>query len=84
VHHSYSVGDTVSVALTALYHQLVMSAAFSEAAGTTGAVLDFHDVPGFQPAWQHDPTAPQNRELYLVDRDTRMRAGVAGIVAAVY
>jgi hypothetical protein len=84
VHHSYSVGDTVSVALTALYHQLVMSAAFSAAAGTTGAVLDFHDVPGFQPAWQHDPTAPQNRELYLVHRDTRMRAGVAGIVAAAY
>jgi hypothetical protein len=38
-------------------HDLVMSRAFL--AGTTSATLDFTDVPGFLPAWGHDPALEQ-------------------------
>jgi hypothetical protein len=40
-------------------HEFLLSRAFITSTGATAATLDFTDVPGFQPAWRHDPTLEQ-------------------------
>jgi hypothetical protein len=42
-----------------VYHDVVLSRAFVEAVGIATAAVDFTDIPGFKPAWQHDPTHEQ-------------------------
>jgi hypothetical protein len=45
-------------------HDFWISRSFVEATGATSSVLDFSDVPGFRPAWRHDPALEQQVGLY--------------------
>ena len=44
-------------------HDFLLSPAFVAVTGITSTTLDFTDVPGFQPEWQHDPTLDQGVAL---------------------
>lgn len=52
----WSFSDDFSRLVT---YDFVLSRAFVAAAGLTSATLDLTDVPGFKPAWRHDPTLEQ-------------------------
>ncbi len=80
--HVIDLGDgNLSIGLSELRHRFVTSAAFLAAAGATSAVLDLHEIPGFDPEWQHDPNEYCNYELDLVHQNSNMRSGIAGLVA---
>lgn len=68
--HAVEVTESgTTFVLTIVRHKLAMTAAFRGSVGATGAVLDFHAVPGFAHERQHDPNEWHNRELYLDDPD---------------
>jgi hypothetical protein len=80
--HVTDLGNgNIGVAFSDVHHRLVTSAAFLAATGATSAALDLHEIPGFDPAWQHDPDNYHNYELDLVHQNSELRSGIAGIVA---
>jgi hypothetical protein len=46
------------------YHELRLSPDFIATVGPTSAALDFRDIPGFKPGWQHDPADRQSRGFF--------------------
>ncbi|HMG54763.1 MAG TPA: hypothetical protein VK601_14800, partial [Kofleriaceae bacterium] len=58
-------------------HAVFLSRSFVEATGATSSMLDFTDVPGFRPEWQHDPALEQ-----VVGLDASRGAGDDGSEAS--
>jgi hypothetical protein len=62
-----------------VFHEAVLSAAYLAALGTTTAVLDFSDVPGFQSAWRQDPAAEQSVSLFADRHTSPYDSAVSGV-----